>query len=182
MNSIVGPNSYCKTYSYFKLSDFTYEWRPGDLSYDQTEEELKRNDPSILCSYTTWNHQNATSNTPIYKNDTALCGYNVDGFYWWNKRIGDNWFQSTLNKLKTIDITKFKCHAESNILDCYDFIKNLNKQIYSELKQKLYEIKNGGYAKIANNDKCVAKSITNQYWQDQKPKSKESNILSLLSS
>ena len=114
-------------------------------------------------------------------NELPSCGYNVDGFLWCNKRIGDHWFQESLAKLKLIDLTKIKCHAESNILDCYDFISKAGKKFITEFKQRLYEVNNKGFAKIANNDKCIAKSITNQYWQGHEPNSiAESNISNLL--
>ena len=75
--------------SFYHFSSDVYEWRPGDQSEDKTEESLKRNSISDLCTYITYNDENARFDQPITKKDAPSKGFIIDNIYYWDKRFGD---------------------------------------------------------------------------------------------
>jgi hypothetical protein len=77
--------------------------------------------------------------------------------------MGDSYFQDTYSKMKKLDLTSYTCHVNSAWASCQSFAAP-NKDLLQEVAKRLYEVGSGGYAKVANNDRCVQNSITISYW------------------
>jgi hypothetical protein len=155
--------SFCNTYNSFDTGAGLLECRPGDQSVDKTEDALKRTDPATTCKYVTYNDLTATATTGVNKESTATCGFNGDTNYYCEKRTGDSYFQNSYAKMTKLDLTSYTCHVNSDWRSCLSFVAP-NKDLLQEVAKRQYEVSPRGYAKVANNDKCVKSSITLGYW------------------
>lgn len=162
-NIFIGYNSICENYNAVKVEgqNSMLQCVAADKSQDQTLESLKRTEGNGQKCY--YDGVNGTSF------DLSKCGFNTDGSGWCNKRRGDKWFTDALSQLKKIDFSKVHCHVSSTISTCSDLL-NLNQTVLHEFTRAVtesdYDI---GFANYAQNDKCVAKSITTSYWQEDFP-------------
>lgn len=160
---LMSANSFCNTGNAFEAPAGTWECRPGDTSTDKTEDALKRTDPATTCKYVTYNDAGATATTGVNKESTATCGFNGDNNYYCEKRVGDSYFQNTFTKMKALDLTSYTCHVNSAWGSCQSFAVP-NKDLLLEVVKRQLEVAARGYARVANNDKCVKNSITLGYW------------------
>ena len=88
-----------------------------------------------------------------------------------NMRKGDQDFVKVLEKVKDIAFHELNCHVSSSISNCKAFIdidSDLRLDFAQAVMQTDYDV---SYANFADNDQCVAKSITNKFWQDRLPNS-----------
>lgn len=168
-----GPAFFCKSYYTWTSADAppkTYCRNPPK-SDDTTEAALMRDESGKDCTYKTWDGAGVTADKPTATKDTSKCGFNKDGSAYCNKRIGDTWYQSeVVQKLTTLDLTKLSCHVDTGLASCKAFIDQGADWIKAFAKRSA-ELGDGSWARVANNDGCVAKSITNSYWGDSSPDS-----------
>lgn len=162
-STVVSQNTFCSSYNSFDTGNGVLECRPGNTSNDKSEGDLKRTDVNTVCKYVTYNDATATATTGINKEDNPKCGFNTDSNYYCNKRIGDKYFQDSYSKIKGLDLTTYTCHVNANWSICQSFVVP-NKDLLLELVKRQYEVQDGGYARVANNDKCAKKDITIGYW------------------
>lgn len=131
--------------------------------------DLVRTNSGDVCKYTAYDDP-ANKDTPQSKQDVAKCGFNKDDGAYCNKRKGDPWFVAALKALSAKNVAAKKCHALSSIAACKAFTDNLGATVNNEWRKELLSTDEGvGYAPYANNDKCVAGSITKLFWQDTAP-------------
>jgi hypothetical protein len=157
----VSASTFCTTYNAFDAGTGLLECRSGAVSVDKTEDALKRTDPPTPCKYIAYTGTTATTEVPV--DGVAVCGFNGDTSLYCDKRIGDSYFQNTYTKVKGLDLTSYTCHVNSAWNSCQSFVVQ-NKDLLLEVVKRQYEVQTRGYAKVANNDKCVKNSITLGYW------------------
>jgi hypothetical protein len=94
-------------------------------------------------------------------------------------RKGDKLFVDAYTQFMALNLTDFKCHVLSTYERCTDFVLAVAKN--DALKQiaraKLAAGSDGLFHLYANNDKCVANTITTAYWQGDAPGSGVSHSL-----
>jgi hypothetical protein len=144
--------------------------RMGDLSQDQDKESLRRTGTDQLCNFTSFHGAGVGLNENRTGSDFAECGFNKDNSAWCHKRKGDRSFTEAYAKFIATDVSGYYCHAASNVEDCYAFLYGEGKEIHRTFSNALFEVnKVTGFARIANNDKCVAESITVSFWNGNSP-------------
>lgn len=84
------------------------------------------------------------------------------------KRRGDKWFTDVYKQV--VEAWEAPaCHVYSNVKDCKAFQQwqpELQKSFRRALLESDYEV---GFPNYANNDNCVANSITASYWEGEEP-------------
>lgn len=111
------------------------------------------------CFYKAYLDKENPDNEAIQQ-DFALCGFNTDQKAYCNQREGDKAYQNYLFKYKNILSKGVKCNPLSK--KCHDLY---SKSGFEEIeRQATYIVVPGGNANVAQNDDCVKRSITNQYW------------------
>lgn len=85
-------------------------------------------------------------------------------------RKGDKWFKERLQNFTETDLAELNCHTMSDVESCKDFIENIDKDVIYRFNQSIFAVdENFGYHLFANNDRCVAKTITTQFWNGRLP-------------
>jgi hypothetical protein len=144
--------------------------RMGDLSLDQGKEALRRTGTDQLCNYTSFVGAGIGLNESRTGVDSAECGFNLDNSAWCHKRKGDTSFVEAYAKFIATDVSGYYCHVASNVEDCFAFLYGDGKDIYRTFSNALFEVNLvTGFARVANNDKCVAESITVSFWNGNSP-------------
>lgn len=169
----------CKSHWAIKTSDapLTYECRrapqnqnPNDLS------TLKKTDgDGATCPYAAYD--DATDATKLVnKTGTSACGFNKDDAGYCDKQIGDKWFNATLNDMQKTKYDTLVCHVRSTLYNCSAATSIFTPKMIKSYLREYISTPEGkgapdatGYALYANNDKCVAQSITLAYWQGDSP-------------
>lgn len=161
----------CKSHHYIEVSGSTteIECRQASVSVNVTSEaDLKREDGPAEddCSYT--NYDDADNSTlPVDATDISLCGFNQDGASWCNKRKGDSWFQAILETVQGKDLTTVSCHANSALTSCVDAGAKIGTSDYKTWVRELLSV--SAWGNYADNDNCVASSVTAEFWQGDNP-------------
>lgn len=161
----------CKSHHYIDVDGQAtqIECRQAPKSDNVTSEaDLKRAEgPSENdCAYT--NYDKADDATEAQNaTDTSLCGFNKDGASYCNKRKGDSWFQDVLKVVQGKDLTKVSCHANSGLANCVDAGAKIGTSDFKAWVRELLSI--SAYGNYANNDNCVASSVTAEFWQGDSP-------------
>lgn len=147
------------------------ECRKAKTGNYTTLDGLKRpNGPSNDCGFVTYT--DATNITkPVVGVSTAKCGFNKDSAAYCDKRKGDSWFQAVLKKVQGINLAGLKCHALSALTTCGSAQTTVGKDLFKQWSRELLATDEGGvgWALYANNDNCVATSMTGEYWQGDSP-------------
>ena len=161
----------CKSHHYIDVDGQAtqIECRKAPVSVNVTSEaDLKKPDGPTEndCSYTNYDKaDNATE--PQDATDTSLCGFNKDGASYCNKRKGDSWFQDVLKKVQGKDLSSVSCHANSPLTTCVDAGAKIGTSDYKAWVREILSIST--YANYADNDNCVASSVTAEFWQGDSP-------------
>ena len=164
-------NDMCGTHHYIDVDGEANkaECRKASVGVNATsEDDLKREDGPTEndCSYTAYN--NATDpDDPVEASDTSLCGFNKDGASYCNKRKGDKWFQEILKTVKGKDLASITCHANSPLTTCVDAGSKIGTSDFKKWVREL--LSTTVYGNYANNDNCVASSVTAEFWQGDSP-------------
>lgn len=144
--------------------------RPGDLSDDQNESQLKRSGVDQICNFTTFHGPGILANQNKSSSELAECGFNKDSSAWCRKRKGDKWFQEAYKKFIATDFSQLYCHSQSKVAECYEFHYGNAVDIHTTFANALFEVSSiTGFARVANNDDCVAKSVTANFWMGRSP-------------
>ena len=163
-----GYNSMCQSYHSIEVDLSTAECRAGDRNKEQTREALKKNGNGEPWQFTSF-----SGNFPILGETVSKeskCGFNniTNGFC--SKRKGDNWFVEAHKMYMSLDLTKLSWSAGSNVDEKWYDIVNIDPKIRETFIKALLEVdEEYGYHLIANNDACVAKSITAKFWMGTHP-------------
>jgi hypothetical protein len=128
------------------------------------------NGPSADCSYTTYDTVGAPT-TATNATDAAKCGFNKGGSAYCGKRKGDEWFQAALKQVQGKDLSGLKCHANTGITTCPSAVTTFGKDDAKKFAREWLSTTEStiGWAIYANNDNCVAQSMTAEFWQGDKP-------------
>lgn len=144
--------------------------RPGDLSNEQNESQLRRSGTDQMCNYTTFHGPGILAGQNRSATEPAECGFNRDNSAWCRKRKGDKWFQEAYKKFIATDFTQLYCHSESSVAECYEFHHGNATSIHRTFTNALFEVSSvTGFARVANNDRCVAESVTSSFWMGNDP-------------
>jgi len=149
------------------------ECRKADKSTDETEDALVRSGgDGEECKYTQWN--DADPATAKDATDTSKCGFNKDSAGYCSKRKGDQWYTGVFGEVQGLPYADFGCHGLTGYTTCKDLvdgIKSKRSDLSADWTKKNLEVMEAGngWALYANNDNCVAGSITTGYWQGDKP-------------
>lgn len=144
--------------------------KPRTGNYTSLDELKRPNGPKNDCGYV--EYTNATDKThQITATDVAKCGFNKDSVAYCDKRKGDVWFQTVLKKVQSLNLSGLKCHALSALTTCGSALTTVGKDLFKEWRRELLTLdeSNVGWAIYANNDNCVATSMTAEYWQGDSP-------------
>jgi hypothetical protein len=169
----IGYDSLCSTYHVIEIDVSVMECRDGDLSVGISSlSDYKQKGAGVECKYKT-NSDKATRDVTD-KTDSSICGFNKDSSGYCRMRKGDKFFQDVIQKYAKIDKTQISCHPKSLVITCDSFLKKVDENLLIDFQQAnlniIYEDERG-YPLFANNDKCVAKSITAEFWQGRNPDS-----------
>jgi len=171
--TLLNPNHYpfskddlCKTHQTIQVGT-KYECRKPQVNNDAASlDSLKRSTVGSNCNYTAYD--DATDrNKAVNKTVLSQCGFNKDDGSYCNKRKGDQWFTGAFNQLKAKDVSNITCHALSSLVLCPSYINTVTPTIYTNFQKELLGI--SGWNLYANNDACVANTITRKYWKDTVP-------------
>jgi hypothetical protein len=171
VDEFYGVNSACIGHTVNDTTDVNVKsCRLGDLSEDQGKENLRRTGTDQTCNFTSFHGAGVGLNENRTSTDAAECGFNKDDSAWCHKRKGDTSFVEAYANFIATDVSGYYCHAASNVEDCYAFVYGDGKDVYREFSNALFEVNLvTGYARIANNDNCVAESITASFWMGFSP-------------
>lgn len=158
---VISKFSFCDSYHTLDTGAKS-ECRTGDTSDDKTETALVRTASDAKCTFVKYNDA-ADKSKAVAADEPPKCGFNTDGNWYCNKRKGDSYFQNTYTNMKKLDLKTYTCHINSQWSTCLSFAAQ-NKNLLQDVTKRLLEVGDGGYAKYANNDKCVKNSITIGYW------------------
>lgn len=172
-NDWIGYDSLCSTYHVIEIDVSIMECRDGDISDGITSlSDYKQKGAGVTCKFKT--NSDKTTKDPVERQDTSICGFNKDTSGYCRMRKGDKFFQDVIQKYSKIDKTQISCHPESYVVTCDSFLKKIDANLLIDFQQanlNVIEEDNRGYPLYANNDKCVAKSITAMFWQGRSPDS-----------
>ena len=135
--AFVSQKAFCSSYNSYDIGNGVFEWRPGDISSDKSEGDLKRTNPATMCKYVTYNDATATATTGVSKEEPPKCGFNTDNNYYCNKRYGDSYFQNTYTSIKRLDLRVYYCHVNADWSKCQSFVIP-NKDLLLELVKRQY--------------------------------------------
>lgn len=150
------------------------ECRKADKSTDESEDALVRAAGSgEECKFTQWNNPDDAS-VAVDGTDESVCGFNKDSAGYCAKRKGDQWWAGVFGDVQGLPYTDFGCHGLSTLAGCKDLIDGVaskRSDLNKDWTKKDLEVSqaSNGWALYANNDNCVAGTITKGYWQGDKP-------------
>lgn len=172
-DSMFGISSVCQSYTYNDTDKSNIkECRPGDLSAEQNKNQLRRTGNDQMCNYTTYVGPDVNGTQGVSSQEPAECGFNVDTDAWCRKRKGDRWFVDTYAEIRKMDLSQYDCHTTSTLEECYDAMQKADSDLLHDFQQRLLEVDPYyGFSRVANNDKCIAESITRGYWNGRDPDS-----------
>lgn len=79
-------------------------------------------------------------------------------------------FLEAFEKFRAINFTKIDCHVLTDFGKCMDAHDKIKKEITEDWLRMLFSAdEEKGWANYANNDKCIANSITTEFWQSRSP-------------
>lgn len=165
----------CKSHHVISIdggAGLQWECRKAPFSYDETNLTRPAGDEGV-CNFTTYDNE-TDKDVQLNKTDYAKCGFNKGTAAYCDKRKGDSWFQDTLKEVQALQLAeKLSCHAYSTLTGCGSAGTVIGKETLKKWTRVLYETDESdyGYALFADNDKCVAESITGEYWQGDSPDS-----------
>ena len=162
----------CKSHNYITLEDNTIECRNATFNVNATElEDLRvEKGAGVTCNVTAYDDPEDPTKQVPKEDVVSQCGFNKDSAGWCKMQKGDKWFTDTLGKVQESGVSGLVCHASSTIGTCKAALDGLGEPLAVEWVRKILSVTGEyGYALYANNDNCVAASITNQYWQDKSP-------------
>ena len=138
--------------------------RRGDESQDQTYESLRRDNPGEQCNYVSYTDPSDYTK-PIKNTDLSQCGFNKDGYAWCKLRDGDRIMMEGVRQLADVMDTGDKsCHKRTGLNLC----ASANRRAKTKEGRRLSKFgiyRAFPFANVANNDKCVAGSITRLFWR-----------------
>lgn len=164
----------CKTHHYITpdaAKPTQLECRKATKGDYTTLDQLKRPDgPSNDCKFTKYEDP-ADKDKAQPGQDTAKCGFNKGSAAYCDKRKGDSWFQDVLKKAQGLNLSGLKCHALSGLEGCGSAQTTIGKDLFKKWTRELLSTDEGlsGWALYADNDNCVATSMTGEYWQGDSP-------------
>jgi hypothetical protein len=161
----------CKTQIAMFLDRSSLQWRKGAVSASQKLKDLERKHVGDYCDYTMTddpdpkNYMKVTSYT-----SSAKCGFNKDSFYYCNPEIGDDYVTQAMEAADNeLTIPNEKCHPLSGGRMCeHSYQEHVTNAVFVATR-KITSAVYGSYYLIANNDKCVANTITQSYWRGHFP-------------
>lgn len=139
--------------------------RRGDRSDDQTIAALRREEAGAKCTFTSFNDpEPANFAKAISGTDLAKCGFNKDAYAWCPLRTGDTEVMNALTAfVKTVVIDDKTCHPLEDESVCNAVLTRLKSK---ESLKWFWAVQHvfGAFPNVANNDRCVAESITASFW------------------
>jgi hypothetical protein len=139
--------------------------RKGDRSDDQTLEALRRNEAGDNCTFVTFNDPDPANFTvAVNQTDYAKCGFNKDGYAWCSLRTGDTEVMKAITGfVNKVGIDDKTCHPLEEDSICNALLTRLKSKESLRFNWALQQVA-GAFPNVANNDKCVAESITAVFW------------------
>lgn len=146
--------------------------RRGNVSKDTSKGALRRNSPDEICEFTTFLGNQTVGEEGKVVNETAQCGFNKNSDAWCRKRKGDQWFQKAFKAFTETDFSGFNCHVQSSAKMCLAAFYTEGKEVFYNFDRALMEVdEEDGFSRFAMNDKCVAESVTANFWRGNNPDS-----------
>lgn len=172
-NFFLSVNETCDTHHTLSTAtENQYQCRNADVSDDSVLANLRREKGAgEICNYTTWNDPaNPDINSTAV--DYSRCGFNKDSAGYCLLRKGDKAFFDTYAKIKAVNYTDLNCHVSTIFTSCTDAQTKIDKILLEDWMRKQFSVdEEKGWANYANNDNCVADSITTEFWQSRRPNS-----------
>ena len=147
----------------------TRQCRGPDISLNiSTLDNYTRSEEGEDCKYSS---NSKLDNSDYFEtSDESVCGFNINTDTYWRMRMGDQWFKETTASAAISEQYKLKWHATSYGGHCSDFINSVDKDIIFNFTLAMKAVdEDSGFPLIANNDKCVARTITTNFWQGRDP-------------
>ena len=166
-----GIASVCFQHTYNETKDSKINiCRKGDISDDTTIQDLRRETLTEKCNFTTFVGDIPDIDAGSNSSEAPQCGFNKNSDSWCRKRKGDQWFTEAFAKFHETDFSGYNCHPQSSASACRDAYELTGKDIFWAFDDVLFEVNEDlGFARIANNDRCVAEAITAQFWRGRDP-------------
>jgi hypothetical protein len=159
----------CETQVAMKFKNGTFQCRKGPKSKFQEISSLKRNYSGLFCDIEL---QDDPDNYKIIKYSSVIsqCGFNKEPSAYCEVQLGDDYVINAVRKARSKYFRSIKnCHPLSNFDQnkvplCQEVLKNFaSNEVFIAIK-RIKDAHNKTYHLTANNDKCVAISITQKFW------------------
>jgi hypothetical protein len=105
-----------------------------------------------------------------------MCGFNRDSAGHCMIRKGDTMFTEAFENFKAVNLTSLDCHVMTDFAQCKDVKDKISTITEDWLRMLFATDEEKGWANYAHNDKCIAESITADFWQSKNPNSAYGSI------
>jgi hypothetical protein len=171
LNAVLGASDVCKSAVQTTISGIS-QCRSGERNTVQGRSNLEKNTVGETCvtqQYT--NDTLAGYDTTVNSSTVSICGFNQDNKSWCPLLGGDDEVVDFISAFTTVWNT-ITCHKNSGASGQGSICKAQQDaegiadgwRVYQYLIQTSSEV---AFATTANNDRCVAETITSNFWQGQ---------------
>uniref|UniRef100_A0A7S3P1J1 Uncharacterized protein n=1 Tax=Euplotes crassus TaxID=5936 RepID=A0A7S3P1J1_EUPCR len=163
---------YCESVNHVQLGKNLFQCRKADKNM---KTHLSRKLPAKNCLIETYSDVNP-KNFDMKKNYTeeSLCGFNKDSRAWCPLKLGDKlaqkYYRNWSEKMKSLKCSKFSKNDPESGSVCYEYhkaIEEKDEDLFSYNKLQATVISEGSaqvWANTANNNRCVAETLTFDFW------------------
>jgi hypothetical protein len=150
----------------------TNQCRSGEKNSVQGRPNLKKATVGESCATMQYTGDSlADFNTPVNGTSRSVCGFNTDSSAWCPLLAGDDEVVNFISAFTTVWNT-IKCHKNSGASGTGSVCKSQQDaeglddgwKVYQYIVQTSSEV---AFANTAQNDRCVAETITSNFWQGQ---------------
>jgi hypothetical protein len=171
LNADLSGSQVCKSGLQTTISG-TIQCRSGSRNVVQGRSSLEKNTAGVSCDTQLFTNDtlegfaNATTATSM-----SVCGFNKDSKAWCPLLAGDDEVVDFISAFTTVWNT-IKCHknsgasGEASVCKAQQDAEGLDDgwRVYQYIVQTSSDV---AFANTANNDRCVAETITSNFWQGQ---------------
>lgn len=171
LDATLGGSQVCKSGLQVTIGS-TFQCRSGARNIDQGRDSLKKANAGTECKTMEYTNDTlAGFNTPVDATTRSVCGFNKDSSAWCPLLAGDDEVVDFISAFTTVWNT-IKCHkntgasGEGSVCKSQYDAEGLDDgwRVYQYIVQTSSDV---AFATTANNDKCVAETITSNFWQGQ---------------
>ena len=162
----------CKSQIAMILDGGNLQCRNGPVSDSQNVKDLKTDKAGTECKISTTDNADPTKfDEKTAGTVTSKCGFNKDTSAYCNVQFGDKYVTDAIaDAQKKAKIPDTGCHPLSGAdsegatacVSAYDTTKD---NVFATVTRKVTEAAAESYYLTADNDKCVAEAITQQFWR-----------------